>query len=141
MRHAVNLDFGIRHNQSPCYGTTPRSGTFPSIVRVLQERRRLCQRQGPFAYPASNFLPLAKARLNMARAHFSIARLWSFVSPCGLSAPSNSSRTPPSRPRAFPTCVASLYSADGQAGRESVYIRVRAFVPAGGATRRGKFSG
>src|SRR5262245_42681212 len=46
-------------------------------------------------------------RLNMARAHFSIARLWSFVSPCGLSAPSNSSRTPPSRPRAEPRSRAS----------------------------------
>src|SRR5262249_864956 len=43
----------------------------------------------------------------MARAHFSIARLWSFVSPCGLSAPSNSSRTPPSRPRAEPRSRAS----------------------------------
>src|SRR6516225_6001822 len=71
MRHAVNLDFGIRHNQSPCYGTTPRSGTFPSIVRALRERP-LCQRQGPFAYPASNFLPFGPG-LNMPRAHFSIA--------------------------------------------------------------------
>src|SRR5262249_45857011 len=26
MRHAVNLDFGIRHNQSPCYGARMRSG-------------------------------------------------------------------------------------------------------------------
>ena len=39
-------------------------------------------------------------------------------------------RTPPSPPRAWPTCVASLSSADGQAGRESVDIRVRAFIPA-----------
>src|SRR5215472_768864 len=113
MRHAVNLDFGIRHNQSPCYGTTPRSGTFPSIVRALRERRRLCQRQGPFAYPASNFLPLAKARLNMARAHFSITRLWSFVSPCGLSAPSNSSRTPPSRRRRAAECGQQFPPSDG----------------------------
>src|SRR5262249_2721945 len=75
MRHAVNLDFGIRHNQSPCYGTTPRSGTFPSIVRALRERRRLCQRQGPFAYPASNFLPLAKASQHGPSALFDCSSL------------------------------------------------------------------
>ena len=52
-------------------------------------------------------------RLNMARAHFSIARLWSFVSPCGLSAPSNSSRTPPSRRRRAAECGQQFPPSDG----------------------------
>src|SRR5262249_49666671 len=60
MRHAVNLDFGIRHNQSPCYGTTPRSGTFPSIVRALRERRRLMSPARSFCLPCFQFSPFGQ---------------------------------------------------------------------------------
>jgi hypothetical protein len=74
--------------------TASGPGARPSIVRALRERR-LCQPQGPFAYPASNFLPFGQGASTWPERTFQSLGLWSLSTPSA-----NSSRTPPSPPRA-----------------------------------------